>query len=72
MAPLYNFSNNLSRLEKYKNKVRKEMHDSLVSMGYSGITLDALMLRAEKEHISRLTRIPASDCIMPNEKKGDK
>jgi hypothetical protein len=72
MTNLYNQNENLSHLEKYKNKVRKEMLTSLISLGYSGITITALMLRAEKDHISKLTRIPASDCVMPNEKKGDK
>jgi poly(3-hydroxyalkanoate) synthetase len=72
MTNLYNQNENLSHLEKYKNKVRKEMLDSMISLGYSGITLDVLMLRAEKDHISKLTRIQASDCIMPNEKRGDK
>ena len=72
MSHPYNQGDKLSHLEKYKNKVRKEMLVSLLSLGYSGITIDALMLRAESDHISRITRIPASDSMMPNEKKSDK
>lgn len=69
---MYNQGDNLSHLEKYKNKVRKEMSEQLTSLGYSPKAISVLMLRAESDHISRITRIPASDSMMPNEKKSDK
>lgn len=64
-----NLGHQLSLLEKYKNKIRHETKQSILAQGYSGISVDAMMLRFEKEHISRITRIPASDSQMPDRNK---
>ena len=67
-----NLGHQLSLLEKYKNKIRHETKQSLLSLGYSGITIDSLMIRFEKDHVSRITRIPASDSQMPDRNKETK
>lgn len=64
-----NLGHQLTLLDQYKNKIRAETKKSLIKFGYSGITIDAMMLRFEQEHVSKITRIPATDCQMPDKNK---